>query len=783
MKRVNKRPVDHFEGKWEKGKKYTLYAIVKNNGTLFRSLTPKEKEEPYVSYDSTNETFSANPGWEIVEMSEDSRLSAMGGNGGGKSAYDIAVENGYEGTEEEWIASLKGSKGDKGDIGETGPRGPQGVQGNTGSSVDYPYELVNNRTTDDATKGLSAAEGKRLGDDLTQLEAKVDEKWTIGEDEEITGFLTGAYATYGNLSTTILNKAGAKGKILDVSPGQYYKIFATSDASIWYRCCAIYKADGTKISEAPAGDYTVTPYEITIPSDCAKMVINLINYNSATDGAFLIAAEETDAATLDGKIESIKSSVDSTFLQTNFERGIHQKADRYSSIMVDWMEVVQAVSGMTSTDALSVVSSTASSITLSSSDAATFTDGYNPCIVRWNDGTTKLVYFDKASGTSVPRMSFDSTDLTGATLVQSIHDTAKGGNGIHLSPLGYINLGQWMAEEIEKKNTQKDKNLLSGVQFYTATESSDKKSILSAEGIKVASVETDMPTTGATPGGHLNSVGIVNDGFNASLGGFLYVAYRFVQGKDHYISFNIPANGEGWLEIQAGQAAVYDSSTGTVRMEVYVDDVLSSSVNLVRFNRKYSFGGLSAKKSISVKFVTDVADCECAINSINFFAMSAIVPAVDLAGKKVAFLGDSWTQFPPASTALPEYADYNSPTMRPDGTEGGYGYLPKAFADASGAIVDNWGKSNMTSENWGLVMIDTVLAYTQYDYLVIEFFINDQNLGISYDAWARNIALIAEKCKKANVRPIIVCPCLQNGPTINPFGIRHEMIMRGLGTF
>ena len=79
MKRVNKRPVDHFEGKWEKGKKYTLYAIVKNNGTLFRSLTPKEKAEPYVIYDSTNETFSANAGWEIVELSEDSRMSA-GGN-------------------------------------------------------------------------------------------------------------------------------------------------------------------------------------------------------------------------------------------------------------------------------------------------------------------------------------------------------------------------------------------------------------------------------------------------------------------------------------------------------------------------------------------------------------------------------------------------------------------------------------------------------------------------------------------------------------------------------
>ena len=52
---------------------------------------------------------------------------------------------------------------------------PQGMQGNTGSSVDYPYELVNNLTTNDSTKGLSAAQGKVLKDELTQLEHDFDE--------------------------------------------------------------------------------------------------------------------------------------------------------------------------------------------------------------------------------------------------------------------------------------------------------------------------------------------------------------------------------------------------------------------------------------------------------------------------------------------------------------------------------------------------------------------------------------------------------------------------------
>jgi|CZCB01.1.fsa_nt_gi hypothetical protein len=38
----------------------------------------------------------------------------------GKSAYEIWLDLGNEGTEQEFIASLKGDKGDKGDTGEPG---------------------------------------------------------------------------------------------------------------------------------------------------------------------------------------------------------------------------------------------------------------------------------------------------------------------------------------------------------------------------------------------------------------------------------------------------------------------------------------------------------------------------------------------------------------------------------------------------------------------------------------------------------------------------------------
>ena len=60
----------------------------------------------------------------------------------GKSAYAIAVEHGYENSEDEWLLSLKGEKGDtgergeKGEKGDPGDRGLQGVPGEKGEKGD-----------------------------------------------------------------------------------------------------------------------------------------------------------------------------------------------------------------------------------------------------------------------------------------------------------------------------------------------------------------------------------------------------------------------------------------------------------------------------------------------------------------------------------------------------------------------------------------------------------------------------------------------------------------------
>ena len=60
----------------------------------------------------------------------------------GKSAYQIAVEQGYQGSESDWLSSLKGEKGDtgergeKGEKGDPGDRGLQGIPGEKGEKGD-----------------------------------------------------------------------------------------------------------------------------------------------------------------------------------------------------------------------------------------------------------------------------------------------------------------------------------------------------------------------------------------------------------------------------------------------------------------------------------------------------------------------------------------------------------------------------------------------------------------------------------------------------------------------
>ena len=118
IRTIRTYPREKYVGRWKRGRLYPLYNIVSNNGSLFLSLCGKMKDEPYVIYDKDKDTFFANDGWAIKEMSADSRLTAMNSSGDGDSPsptptptptpaptdvigyFDIPIE--YDDSEEVW---------------------------------------------------------------------------------------------------------------------------------------------------------------------------------------------------------------------------------------------------------------------------------------------------------------------------------------------------------------------------------------------------------------------------------------------------------------------------------------------------------------------------------------------------------------------------------------------------------------------------------------------------------------------------------------------------------
>lgn len=86
----------------------------------------------------------------------------------GKSAYDIAVEHGFVGTEEEWLESLRGPQGEKGEQGEQGSQGEKGEQGEAGTPGTTPsitinedgYWVINGEVTDVKAEGEDGKDGQ-----------------------------------------------------------------------------------------------------------------------------------------------------------------------------------------------------------------------------------------------------------------------------------------------------------------------------------------------------------------------------------------------------------------------------------------------------------------------------------------------------------------------------------------------------------------------------------------------------------------------------------------------
>lgn len=91
--------------------------------------------------------------------SESEWLASLQGSDTGKSAYEIAIEKGYDGSEDEWLASLKGKDGLDGEDGKDAPEititdiyNAMVANGYEGSFVDFVSEYIDSTVINNTTE-------------------------------------------------------------------------------------------------------------------------------------------------------------------------------------------------------------------------------------------------------------------------------------------------------------------------------------------------------------------------------------------------------------------------------------------------------------------------------------------------------------------------------------------------------------------------------------------------------------------------------------------------------
>lgn len=125
----------------------------------------------------------------------------------GKSAYELAVQNGFKGTEEEWLFSLKGERGErgpigpKGDQGDIGLQGPQGIRGPAGEQGPKGDPGPEGPKGDTGLRGLQGVKGDQgpkgdKGDDGTSVtiagnvDTATELPTGLGAGDAGTGYIT-----------------------------------------------------------------------------------------------------------------------------------------------------------------------------------------------------------------------------------------------------------------------------------------------------------------------------------------------------------------------------------------------------------------------------------------------------------------------------------------------------------------------------------------------------------------------------------------------------------------
>lgn len=422
-------------------------------------------------------------------------------------------------------------------------------------------------------------------------------------------------------------------------------------------------------------------------------------------------------------------------------------------------------------------------VKLSEEDAANF-DIDMLIAMKLSNGDYKVTRCRKADAEYklIRDDSYDSeTDMSLVTQIQSLHDTPRGGQGQHLSAYGYRAYAHYVAEQFRKRTTYRYNNYSSGFIAYKSDEGSGRGD---KNGITVDGQTICMPIeTNYKRGGTIEGVGVGPTGQISTLSSIAlatgqtkaYISRQTEDGSSVEFPFELPVQSDYFVEVIACNPSKetvgeIEHETGIVSMTISIDGADKKTVELDQNVKRYIVDGENFK-NVSVKFTNALNEkqyCLFYVLSIAIYKLDNRIktPTID-SNTKIGVLGNSWTEYPEKDRvdfgALQQGIPEDDPDMveafRPNGDKlTGLSFFPRELARCTGAKVDCWGKGGSTSENWGLVTIDEALNHTQYDIMIIEFYINDFNGGMPFNEWKNNIKTMCEKCIKKGVRPVVLMP-------------------------
>ncbi|WP_295042141.1 SGNH/GDSL hydrolase family protein [uncultured Paracoccus sp.] len=397
--------------------------------------------------------------------------------------------------------------------------------------------------------------------------------------------------------------------------------------------------------------------------------------------------------------------------------------------------------------------------------------------------------------------------------------------GQHLGRHGYRGLADWLIERLEKYAYRKDDGVLV---FHppacagNTANLNDPHIYDRSSGVKLIDV---VRHGGAAGGGFVaGTTNLVRACQTRSidvslaetpLGQFLprfYVVQDAGVGKG--VSIDVLAGGvDGFIQAYVGAARVPHSSgqftEGRVRFEVLADGA-------VLYDQTFDAGVVHEvnvdfvrSQAITVRMtLADDAPTSARLGGLYIYQKSPKTPKRGFfqTGDVVAFLGDSWTQFPNAVAG-------ETKPLRPDGSPAdGMQFLSERLRQtlaAEGVAITtlNYGKGGTTSQ-WGRYWVDGVLeADPKPTHCVVNFAINDRNSilaptseaydfspsdmwsfqpassgGVdgrigSVEDWLAAMAHICQRLARAGVRPIVLMPP-HTGSVSQAYSLQRDFLAR-----